>query len=490
MVGEEPAEAIIRIADPFHDVKLEPTPLPTEDGERVVALTLSHTKTFSAPPGTAGNWSCAIFTTPADVLDLPYLARGVNNGEYAYSVNVGSGLHVHNVGAQHGYQTTGGQLSVGPVAVWSFATDAYDFFPGPETNFTQVPAAHWADTVLSNADSSVSYRVTGSGFEIHNTTSDLYKQGTITVVRTTNRKLVGRNIVAGSWTSTGVDYPLLQQHGGKVAVLGSTPVSDYDIFQLPPANIQDALLQGARQWEAADGCMCVSVVDNKHNQFTSFAPACYALDTNMFSNPAIDSNPDDGVLGTNVLTALVSEPYHGELLSISGGTYSNIVYPNLQTFQHFTPRDINCVYLTGLSQQTTFTLTTKYQVEMKPRIFDTAYSITVPMLASPPKYSLKSELVGSHLMHALPPGVPVGMNPSGEAWADLVSGLGNLAGMVGPLFGPTGATAGAVASMAAKAVSGLLRESSAKKSRASSAPSKQAAPQKSVSVKGKISKRK
>lgn len=335
--------------------------------------------------------------------------------------------------------------------------------PSPTGDFVATPAATWADTVLSTPDSSVAYRVTGGGIEIHNTTSDLYKQGTLTVVRTTNRKQVSRNVFNGSYLQTPNEYSILQHTGSKVRYVGSTPISDFDIYQLPPATLEDALLQGALQWNAADGVMSVSVVDNKHNAFTSHAPASYAIDSNMFSNVSIDNNAADGTLTPQVLTALVSQPYYGTFAATSAGQDTVTCFPYAQQSQHFTPRDLTAVYLTGLSLQTTFTLTTRYQVELKPRVFDSSYSITVPMLRAPPDYSLKAELIGAHLLHELPPGVPAGMNPSGEAWADIISTLGNVAGMVGPIFGPIGATVGAAANGVAKVASNAIKNKAQKK---------------------------
>lgn len=445
-------------------------------------MQLSHTRTFSAPAGTVGNWSAVVFTTPLDEARNLFLARGVHGAAYRQFQDYKSTYTAYNSLNNVGYQQTAGELPVGPVTVWTYNSDVAQLLPGPAGGWSPPSAmACWADTVLSTPSSSVAYRVTGGGFEIHNTTSELYKQGTLTVCRTSNRKQAAHNIIAGSFANsvTGSNSSFLQPTG-TVAVLGAPAVSDFDIFQLPPANLQDALLQDALQWNAADGVMCVSVVDNTHNHFTSHAPINIALDTNMFSNLPIDDLVA-AMPSTNV-TSLVSPTYYGSTVSTSGGNQDvNSIITNERSSNHITCRDNNSVYLTGLSLQTTFTITTKYQVELKPRIFDSSYSICVPMLRSPPQYNLRAELLSAHMQRQLPAGVPVGMNPSGEAWADIISGLGNVASVIGPMFGPVGALVGTAASAVGKVASGAIRGTAQKKD----AKNKQAIQRKSVSSKNK-----
>lgn len=450
--------------DPFHDVDVDPIPLASEDGEKVVCLTLSHTRTFSAPAGTVGNWSAVLFTTSLDEAQDFVLGRGVNDAMLTQFMDYKAAYSNLTTTGNSGYQLSSGILPLGPTTVWTYPSDVAQLLPGPAGSW--VPPSYsgcWADTVLSTPSSSVSYRVTGGGFEIHNTTADLYKQGTLTVCRSSNRRQDAQNVFTGSFTNlvTGVQSAYLQPTN-KVHVWPQAPITDFTIFQLPPANLQDALLQDALQWNAADGVMGVSVIDNTHNHFTSHAPMCVAVDSNMFSNSAID---DLAVpMPSTAVTALTSSPFYGQTLATTAGSFDvSVVAQNRGGSNHFTQRDNLSVYLTGLSLQTTFTVTTKYQVELKPRVFDSAYSITVPMLRSPPDYNLRSEMLSAHMQRGLPAGVPVGMNPSGEAWADIVSGIGNVAGLIGPLFGPVGAGIGTAASAAGKIASNVIRGVSQKK---------------------------
>lgn len=458
LVGQDQAEALINVVDPFHDENVDPTPLPTLDGESVVAQMLTHSKTISAPPGTAGNWSCIIFTTPLDVATTMNLVRGTYNGSTNVAIaNPAGGASYAFPTQMTGYQASNGSLFVGPVSVWSYNTDISELVMGPGGQWTTTPAAHWADTVLSAADSSVSYRVTGGGIEIHNTTAEIYKQGTLTVCRTTNRKQEVQHVWNGIEVTTGNS---VIDNGFANAWSGIAPV-DYTVFQLPPANLEDALLQGARQWPAAEGVMSVSVVDNNHNHFTSYAPRLYALDTNLFLNPAV---PASSIipLGPASVTGLAHKAFIGSATGAPSGGFNWLHGTPFSDQNHETPRDIVAIYLTGLSQQSTFTLTTKYSVEIKPRIFDAAYSITVPMRKSPPLYRPHTELVEAHMLHELPPGVPVSMNPSGEAWADIISGLGDLASILGPLAGPVGAFVGSGAKAASRIASKMIRSKSSK----------------------------
>lgn len=454
-MGQDQAEALINVVDPFHDETVNPTPLPTIDGESVVAQMLTHSKNISAPPGTVGNWSCVIFTTPLDVAHQMNLCRGTSNGTTNLTVPALGGASVLAVPTGLvGYQVSNGTLNVGPVNVWSYNTDVSELVMGPSGLWTATPNDSWADTVLSAPDSSVSYRVTGGGIEIHNTTAELYKQGTLTVCRTTNRKQEVQHVYSGA--DAGSNDSLID-NGFANSWYGVAPV-DYTIFQLPPANLEDALLQGAHQWEAKEGVMSVSVVDNNHNHFTSQAPRLYALDTNMFLNTAVAAS-SAVPMTPQVTTCIADAAFSGTSLGTDAGIKWLYAKPNFSQ-NHETPRDIIAIYLTGLSLQTTFTLTTKYSVEIKPRIFDSAYSITVPMRKSPPLYRPNTELVEAHMLHSLPPGVPVRMNPSGEAWADIISGLGDLAAIIGPIAGPSGAFVGAGAKAVSKVISSVIRNKS------------------------------
>lgn len=477
-MGQDQADALINVVDPFHDENVNPTPLPTIDGESVVAQMLTHSRSISAPPGTVGNWSCVIFTTPLDIAYTLNLCRGVSNGTTNLTVPaLGGGSVIAVPCTLAGYQASNGSLNVGPVTVWSYNSDVSELVMGPSGNWNQTPAASWADTVLSASDSSVSYRVTGGGIELHNTTADLYKQGTLTVCRTTNRKQEVQHIVSGLDTATNDS---IIDNGLANSWYGVSP-SDYTIFQLPPANLEDALLQGAHQWEAKEGVMSVSVVDNNHNHFTSKAPRLYALDTNMFENAAVPAS-SAVPMTPQVTTALAEPAYVGSSLGLDGGIKYFYARPNSAS-NHETPRDILAIYLTGLSLQSTFTLTTKYTVELKPRIFDESYSITVPMRKSPPLYRPHTELVEAHMLHGLPPGVPVSMNPSGEAWADVISGLGDIAAVLGPLAGPTGAIVGAGAKAATKIVSQMIRSKSSNQNK-----NQKGTPQKQTSKAAKAKK--
>lgn len=448
IVGSEAASAIQAICDPFHDDAINFRGIPSADATPIITQTLRHAHQISAPAGVVDTWSAVIFTTPFDNSKSMNVGRGVINGVMQMAITpAGLPQAYFSVPVSAGYQMNNGQLTVGPTTVWTFNTTVDQFFPTPLSVMT-TPASHSSHSVLPQTDSSVRYRIVGHGFELTNTTAELYKQGTLTCVRSSQKKTKAQNVVAGINVVT-------NQSMVSSAVGNSAPISNYnsgsmDVFQTPPATIDDAMLNGALQWPAAEGAYVVSIIDNDSNAHTAEVPSNFALDTNNFQNlpSAVDPMP------FSAITALVA--VNNDVIPIAGSN-TGIATP-YSVSQHFTPRDCSAVYLQGLSPQSTFTLTVIYYVEMMPRIFDDGYAITVPMRHTPPDESQKGEFALSRLSKILPPGVMVKENPNGEFWASVVSGIGTLASIIGPTFGPEGALIGQIANAASKAVSQQLRE--------------------------------
>jgi len=102
-------------------------------------------------------------------------------------------------------------------------------------------------------------------------------------------------------------------------------------------------------------------------------------------------------------------------------------YNSLQS-DSLLPFDVSGAYFAGLSNQTSLTITVRWYIERCPTIDE----IDLVVLATPsPTYDPDALRVYSDAMHAIPPGVPVGMNPAGEFFRQIVSNIRRLAPKVG-----------------------------------------------------------
>jgi hypothetical protein len=462
IIGRDAADATAPIFDPFHDRPIDYRGRPNRDQVKQVSQTITHTQTISKPTPGAGNWSFCIFTTPFDHGHSMYPARGLGGGKMKVTGYNGTDQSIITFPA-NGYQMNGYGASgfqIGPTNIHAWNSDVEAFFPSPDGTFTTPPDYTDSHDVLKSADTSVNYRVSGHAFEVVNTTADLYKQGTCTVVRVPSAYTKLDNVLGGILGNVGLLRDATDTTQCPIQN-AACPVSAHRC-QMPPASLEDASLAGAVKWGAVEGCYSQCKID-PDNDFSQAAPMNPILDTNGMVNIGSNSGTDT-VMPSQDWTA-----YAGNLTSADavGATNYCIVAPT--TFRnHVTERDVVCAYFTGLSSESTFTITIKYQVDIRPRVFNPFYAITVPMAKLPPEATSQSDFAYQHMMRVMPPGVPLRMNPSGEFWASLVSGLGKVAATAGPLLGVNGALAGGLANQIATAAADKIRANAAKNSKGAS----------------------
>lgn len=248
-------------------------------------------------------------------------------------------------------------------------------------------------------------RVVSMGFEVHNTTAEISKQGTVTAFKVPQVNSLGNwNIVRGG------------------------PVLDYDVFNsvMPPALVNQAMpLAGTRQWLASEGALVNCVMNNTDMPFVQPNNFPHAFsDTSNTNQPG--SNPGYG-FGSFSFT------------SPSAFVTKAVTMP--------IPYDTSGVFLTGLSNASTLTITFKMLIEIAPSWNSPFVSLGAPSAAYDP---LALQLY-ANVIREIPPAVKVNENASG----DWFRGIMGIVQTVAPVFGPVGALIGSAAGNLAAASKGI-----------------------------------
>jgi hypothetical protein len=246
-------------------------------------------------------------------------------------------------------------------------------------------------------------RIIGMGWEVNNTTSELNKQGMVTVYRLPEPRMISQEFaVVGIGSSTG------------------------QVFRPPVSTTQSAMLiSGTRQWPAKEGCYVVAPFvgqDNPPLQPDYVQPIIQQVETVEATVSMTSIN--QGLIANNTSPVLV--PFH--MNNGSGITSEQCckICPLHQTGAIFT----------GLSLQTTLTLQVNFYVESFPGLAEKS----ILVLATPSaEYDPRALELFSHCLRTLPVGVPAGMNGNGDWFADAVLSLASvaepIAGMIHPALG-------------------------------------------------------
>jgi hypothetical protein len=257
------------------------------------------------------------------------------------------------------------------------------------------------------------YRVIACGFEVTNTTSELYKGGTVTVYK--------------SPANSGLSNLLSQDGSTNYAVkLGTLP---------PTTQSTAALFPNSKTWGATDGVYIMETVNSPNIPYTCSLPG---------TSSGLILNAD---LTTMLSNNGVRTTYLPRWLGGSGATGS--VSPGLSSPMYF---DISGAIFSGLNSNTSLQVTAKYVVERVPNTTDPNLLVLARI---PPTYDMMALELYSRIVDQLPVGVKVGMNPLGEWFFDILQVLAATAPAVGaalsPVMGPLGPALGAAAGIAGTA---------------------------------------
>jgi len=250
----------------------------------------------------------------------------------------------------------------------------------------------------------------GVGLEIINTTSDLNRQGTVTVWRQEEAVMP----VGNFGVLTAPTTPVFFRH------------QSVQYYRPPPFNIANAMLYpGSRQWRAADGAYIVQTFTSAENPPT-FVGYVQPVVANAISDD-VETTPATIVTPANVSNLWVPSLF----------TYAGTAGINQAIRLH--PLNMAGAMFTGLSTQTTLTLNVNIYYESFPSVAEAGILVLAKPSAAYDPVALEFM---SRINSSLAVGVPASWNPEGEWFWEIVNDLVDMAPAIGGLFGPAGALIG------------------------------------------------
>lgn len=398
--------------DPFHDSVVDVSGLPDTDTSRVTVEVIKKSFQLSAPAGTAGNWAAHIFSLPHL---SPFIAKAANTRYGLYSQqSFDNGTLVKKTTAIVNQIDNGvSAIALGALNIHAWTTDQTRVFPDGQDSYTVPPSSRTLDAVpgemtqvSSNGQDffparyASSRRMIAAGFEIHNTTAEIYKQGTITVSRVPRN--VRRDGIVNVVNDSGTK--LVTDAGNSTTTTAAVRPGTCTVSG-PPGSIIEALsYSGTRQWAAADGVYVPLVQDCMKNP----------LQTGGYEDVAVKNNDIIHSTDGQPQTCFASE----------GCTYNAAnanVYQNPASYIQTTPFDVSSVILSGLSQQSTFTIEVTFVVETAPHLFDPDMGLLTYTARPSPPHDPRALEIYQRVATQMPTGVKVSMNPAGEFWAFIKS---------------------------------------------------------------------
>lgn len=398
--------------DPFHDTPTRIAGLPDADTSSTVVQLLKKTLSISAPPGTVGNWSFNCFTSnlmyKAQMAAAQRIKGNFNQTQVIDVVGVPSIANAHCVGDINEVPADNPDTDVGTINVWSWADDRgtiqKPFFPNglAGQRFTKPARTQYLDcqpNTLQNAASKT--RVIGMGFELHNTTAELYKQGTLTISRAPSNS---RTTSIRAFRD--VDGNLLNPR-----MLSNTIYPKWNTMYnpgltrkhvAPPQSLEDALSYvGSIQHEAAEGAYvtCTMNTDECRLQYGSVM-------NHEIGGCQLYADPDAPVTPE---TCYATDP---DLWYFPQFT----TYYNTAAYNSEHPFAVSSVMATGLSPQTTFTLEFKVLVEIAPHLNDPVYGPLAWSATPSADWDKRALALYQAAATVLPVGVKVSENADGDFW--------------------------------------------------------------------------
>lgn len=383
---------LICALDPFHDTRLDNLAgWPDMSDQPSLVRCYKSSKTITAPAGVeeGATWDAVINTYP------------VANTSQLGQVPVRAGNHFV-------VSNSSNNRILAPVLVRKYQPDA-SWSPNNlnyESEFLTLPDE------ISRGNG----RLIGMGFEVVNTTAELYKQGTCYVYEfpqpTQLESFTTGTLVNDLWVPNTTGF-------------GTTILSG------PGDEDQIMLLPGSRFWEASKGNYSVVPFRDQHN------PAGGAVDIMIQFAPELDQNQNT----TQSINPCMANPNH----------YANIGSSTISQFNsnRLTNTHSTGAAYTGLSKQTALTVTAIFYYEQFPGVKDTQ----IVTLATPSgSYDPVALELYSLALSEMPIAVPAGMNGLGEWFAGAISRLAPIIGsLLTPIAGPMAPAIGLAAKGAADA---------------------------------------
>jgi len=384
--------------DPFHDYQYDVDGLPDERSAPSVCQVHNQSYTLTCPPAfAAGTWDASVLFTG---MNSPI---GVVHG-FAPGPQTGCGMMTVTNSVQHSYDH--GVLSPG------VPFGALNLWAGGSVNGMCTGAPCLASdvyTTLGSVNAVDRCRLIGAAVEIANTTAEVYKQGSLTVAQLPD-------VSDDTATTVYRDVNAVSQYNDTWYQQDKGPIQ---ACTLPPL----LAVPGSQTWPAAQGCYFIPRMTRVPREVI---PYLYTA--------ALQGTP----------TARVPVLY---------GTDGKTATPEPNAFYHQTPLHIPClcpihpngfspiqVYMSGLSAQSTLTITFRTIVEYFPTLGSPLLPLAQPSAAFDPK----ALALYSHIVAKAPYAVPIDENADGDYFRKILKVLSQLCAAGSPFLGAYGPAMGAM----------------------------------------------
>jgi len=389
---------LVTALDPFHDTETRLEGYPDQISARSVCQCFQRKFTVTAPAAAAGgNWDAHIFYAPfSNPFPTSFGTHGIANGGQEIPVLAGFAAGFSQVPG--GVTVTTGAANV---PTWTSTSEPV----------VQAPAV--GSEVIGCPVLQEGHRLLAVAYEVTNTTASLYRQGDVTVYKQPTMPAIGH---------------IYRNQAATPFAVNQSAVCDF--MSAPPRNAADcALYPNAKIWMAGDGVYAVMPMNDVEQKPARFRPHGFQY---VFTQAAPS-------FGMNALGSSMS------------GTVGGINDCSVNTY----PFDNVGSYFTGLSNQTTLTITARYIFERFPSLTADAEDSNFLTLATPsPSWDpVALELYG-RVLSEMPPAVPVAENGLGEWFGKVVSWIGEAAPIVGKVVGNFVPGADAVGRMVGNIASG------------------------------------
>lgn len=367
--------------DPFMDVPLKKlSGWPDVEAGNSVVRCIKQQTTISAPssvtPG--NNWDCAVVMWPWDKSLSMTTTTGRANNILTVDLTTPTVSH-------------GGVQMYGAASPMSL-----------NTMFTEI-----LDQITLGSDYTQGVgRLIGMAYEVHNTTADLYKQGSVT----------SGCIMTQSRTSSTFD---VYDQAANTFMTSTSGVP----MRSPPSTLAElTVLPGSRTWEAREGVYAVARFHSAENPpFNS-----------DYVQPYLMEDDDDT---TNLEAVTFPRPF----------AVGSPAFAYASPTSHLHPKHLTVSWFSGLSYATTLQVNTVHYYETFPYTNENA----ILVLATPSaEYDPVALEIYSKALSNMPCAVPVHENFQGQWWADVVESISNVLNFIphplaqaAALAGKTGATA-------------------------------------------------
>lgn len=349
--------------NPYSDFQQDLVGYPDVNTQPSVVRMFSTQTTLSCPSGVSSNWDCAIYSTPIDSTGAVSVARLTDGTVYYTSTALSS------------------------TSLWGL---------------TAVSAAAGSDVSLLSATATRTGlnsrnvvgeqgRVIAKGFEVNNTTADIYKQGTMTVAL----------VPACTEQDTSVLYVDAAASPVNLATMHCKSIASF-----PETLAEVRAIPQSSQWEASKGVYFVPRLTMAPPVIKeTVAGVAYETSTGSVASAVTSIDSTHAVVSTNI--------------------------PIISTCAH----DSFCngvAFFSGLSSQTTLTLSYRTVVEYFPRPSSNLVSEATPSAAYEPEVFE----VYNQVVKVAPYATPVDQNAAGDFFRKVLGAVRTVAPIASKVLTP------------------------------------------------------